>query len=389
MSYAADRLIHDADSHVFEDPDFYRAFASSELWARMPPLHKSDGALSVEHFKEAEARQRDPAFRAHDHEEVMSRKLWDGTGAWIKEDRSRALDDMGFASQIVYDSFLRGHLRLLEQGDDMDLLYDVAWCQVQAMLDFGSLDRRLLPAGYVPLADPHRTVAFMRRALDAGCRVVTVAADCPRDHSPAHVDLEPFWAMAAEAGVSIQYHLGGGRLPSPAFKRTGRREDIGFVGGDGTFNSLEYMGAPIPLLETLSSLIIDGVLERHPQLRIGVVEYGSSWVPGFMRLLDSAWYAYHRLEERFADLSLMPSEYVRRQIRIAPFHFEDTGWLIQQVGPEIFVFSSDFPHKEGGRDPIARFDASLDAAGISTADRDAFYRGNYEDMVGGFATTGR
>jgi predicted TIM-barrel fold metal-dependent hydrolase len=386
MSYVTDRVVHDADSHIFENPEFFRPYASDELWERMPPLYTVDSSLGVAQFEQAEARQLDPDFRAGSADEVMSRKLWDAPGAWLAEDRVAALDAMGFASQLVFDSFLRGKLRLLERGDDMDLLYDVAWCHVRAMLDFGRGDRRLLPAGYVPLADPARTVQHMQRALEAGCRVVEVAADCPRDHSPAHADLEPFWRMAAEANVPVIYHLGGGRLPDPAFKVTGRREDIGFVGGDGTFNSLEYLGAPLPFMETLNSLVIDGVLERNPGLQLCVVEYAASWVPGYLRLLDTAHHAYHRLEERLQELTLLPSEYVRRQVKFAPFHFEDVGWLIDQSDSQMYLFSSDFPHKEGGRDPIARFEANFDRNGTPSEARERFYHGNFESMFGGRLT---
>jgi hypothetical protein len=85
-------------------------------------------------------------------------------------------------------------------------------------------------------------------------------------------------------------------------------------------------------------------------------------------------------------LQLELSDYVRRQIRFAPFHFEDTGWMIQQTGGDVMLFSSDYPHKEGGRDPIQRFDASLNDYAISQADRERFYSGNFDDLMGGSGT---
>jgi hypothetical protein len=45
------------------------------------------------------------------------------------------------------------------------------------------------------------------------------------------------------------------------------------------------------------------------------------------------------------------------------------------------MFSSDFPHVEGGRNPIGRFERSMDAAGTSEDDRRRFYWDNYVDLL--------
>ncbi|MCB0979656.1 MAG: hypothetical protein KDB17_03270, partial [Ilumatobacter sp.] len=80
------------------------------------------------------------------------------------------------------------------------------------------------------------------------------------------------------------------------------------------------------------------------------------------------------------DLPMKPSDYVRRQLRFTPFPTEDVGWLIDQGGEELFLFSSDYPHPEGGRNPIARFDASL--AGHSEQAVERFYYQNMADLLG-------
>src|SRR4029077_12553626 len=102
----------------------------------------------------------------------------------------------------------------------------------------------------------------------------------------------------------------------------------------------------------------DGVLDRFPRLRVGAIEQGASWLPGWMRNMDSATDAFRKNEARHPTLSLKPSEFVRRQVRVTPYPHEDTGWIIQQSAPEICLFSSDYPHVEGGRNPLARFAAS-------------------------------
>ena len=97
-----------------------------------------------------------------------------------------------------------------------------------------------------------------------------------------------------------------------------------------------------------------------------------------MRQLDAAFAAFERHEERLKKLSLAPSDYVRRQVRVTPYPTEPTGWIIEQSGPEICMFSSDYPHVEGGRNPLRRFDAEV--AHLDAETRDRFYRANFEDL---------
>ena len=80
-----------------------------------------------------------------------------------------------------------------------------------------------------------------------------------------------------------------------------------------------------------------------------------------MRQLDSAFDAFRKNEERLRKLALRPSEYVRRQVRATPYPTEPVGWIIENAGDEVCLFSSDYPHVEGGRNPIKRFEDSLTA----------------------------
>jgi hypothetical protein len=99
-----------------------------------------------------------------------------------------------------------------------------------------------------------------------------------------------------------------------------------------------------------------------------------------MRFMDSAFDAFRRREERLQRLGLRPSEFVRRQVRVTPYPAEDVGWIVAQAGDEVCLFSSDYPHVEGGRNPIKRFEESL--AGLSEAQRQRFYCDNFVDLMG-------
>jgi predicted TIM-barrel fold metal-dependent hydrolase len=122
------------------------------------------------------------------------------------------------------------------------------------------------------------------------------------------------------------------------------------------------------------------VLDRFPRLKVGVIEQGALWVPGWMRTMDAAAGAFVRNEARLQKLSLRPSEFVQRQVRVTPYPHEDAGWIIANVGPDICMFSSDYPHIEGGRNPLKRFDASV--AGIDEAGLAGFFAQNFCDLMG-------
>ena len=113
---------------------------------------------------------------------------------------------------------------------------------------------------------------------------------------------------------------------------------------------------------------------------MGVIELGAAWLPSFKRQLEAAFAAFERHEQRLKVLQQRPSEYVKRQIRVTPFPTEPTGWIIENTGDEICMFSSDFPHVEGGRNPLRRFDTEVEALSVETQDK--FFRQNFENLMG-------
>jgi predicted TIM-barrel fold metal-dependent hydrolase len=311
----------------------------------------------------------------------MARKNFAATGSFIAEDRSRALDLLGFSSQLVFNTFHNGRLYGLEHSGDVELAYAAARAHNRGMLEFCSVDRRLLPSLYVPLCDPEMSVAGARQALEEGAAALLVASGCPPSYSPSHLDLYGVWAAAEEAGIPVVFHVGGtGDLIDKHYFVNGRPIPPDFHGGEENFRSVDYMGIPVPPAQTLATLIYDGVLEAFPELRIGVIEQGAIWVPSWLRQMESAFEAFRRHEERLQSLSLSPSEYVHRQVRFTPYPTEDVGWIVDQAGDDLVLFSSDYPHVEGGRKPLERFEASLGDRDESVRRR--FYCDNFLFLMG-------
>jgi uncharacterized protein len=282
---------------------------------------------------------------------------------------------------LVFNTFHNSRLHTWEHSGDLDLAYGAARAHNRGMVEFCSGDPRLLPSCYVPLADFDRAAAMAAEARDQGAAALLVASGCPPGHSPSHVGLDPVWATAQEAGIPIVFHVGGtGSLLDPSYFVNGRPVPPDFHGGEENFRSVDYMAIPAPPAQTLATMIFDGVFDRFPALRIGVIEQGAIWVPSWLRQMESAFEAFHRHEERLQSLALRPSDYVRRQMRFTPYPTEDVGWIIDQAGPEVCLFSSDYPHVEGGRRPIERFEASLGSAPEDIRYR--FYCANFLDLMG-------
>jgi uncharacterized protein len=375
-------IVHDADAHVFEEPDWFFAYADTATRDKLQPLYvdslKPGEPSLLEQFR---TRHADPEYRADDAAQIWLRKNWAATGSFIAEDRPLAVDLLGVASQLMFNTFANGTLKRVELGDDVGFAYGMAAAHNRAMLDFCSVDRRLLPTCYVPLADFDLASAAASEWIDAGAAALLIGSAPPRHHSPSHIGLDPVWRQAEEAGVPVVFHVGGGgQLIDPVYFENGLPPVPDFHGGDGNFRSVDYMAIPYPVMTTLGTMIIDGVLDRFPTLRFGVIEQGASWAPAWMRSLDSAADAFRKNEERLQRLSAKPSEIVRRQVRITPYPHEDAGWAIEQGGEEIFLFSTDYPHVEGGRNPLGRFERSL--ASVSATARRRFYCDNFEDLMG-------
>jgi predicted TIM-barrel fold metal-dependent hydrolase len=384
MTYAGTLAIHDADSHIMETPNMLHDFADPQVRERIDPQyffnaignHRILTDLPVYRRQQADA-----DYRSRDAEELMSRKNWLATGSFLKEDRPQALDLLGFKSQLVFNTFWNGYLVRLEQGGDSELTYGVARAHNRAILDFCAVDRRLLASCYVPLMDFEGAASIAGEAIQAGANALLIASACPKGHSPSHIKLDAVWRQAEEAGIPIVMHVGGGgKLLNPDYFENGLPPVKDFHGGDENFRSVDYMAIPVPPAQTLATLIIDGVMERFPNLKFGVIEQGATWLPGLMRQLDSALQAFGRHEERLQKLSLRPSEYLRRQVRATPYPTEDVGWVIEQAGEEVCLFSSDYPHVEGGRNPIKRFEQNLKHVSEQACQR--FYHDNFVDLMG-------
>jgi predicted TIM-barrel fold metal-dependent hydrolase len=321
-------------------------------------------------------------WEEHRHQEIGADVLagpkgWMAPGALDTEVRSRVLDALAIDAQLVFPTFA---LVQFASSKNPDVLYGGTRALNRAMTAFCGPDPRLKAVGYLPLNDPERALATVAEAVAEGIAAMWVPSDAPGDFSPAHVDLDPVWAALAEAGVPFVLHVGGGKLLSKAFHNNGLPRPTDWLGGGENMRAKDFPVLHHSPERFLACLAIDGVFEHHPDLRGAAIELGASWVPTMLRNVDHAHRSFHKFEPVLSGLPLLPSEYLRRQVRFTPFPFEDTAWLLEQCGPELFMFSTDYPHPEGGRRPFEIFGEAV--SGFDAVAQERFFWRNGAELFG-------
>ena len=142
MPYASGRVIHDADAHIMEVPGFLAEHLEAKHRAAV-----TDTVLFPRHEGFHSTRLKADASGDFDESQIMLRKNWDALGSSTKQDRPRSVDLLGFASQLMFTTALLNYSSVLEGGKDADLTYAVARAHTRHMVDFCSVDKRLLPTG--------------------------------------------------------------------------------------------------------------------------------------------------------------------------------------------------------------------------------------------------
>ena len=371
--YAGTRTIYDADAHVMETGDWLVDYIDPAMRERVVNQIPFTNAQAADVRQQREA---DNAKRQRAEGRLMA-QAYKSHGAWNAGERSRTLDLLGFSGQLVFPTFATGPFAFTS---DDDFRYAGARAYNRAIVDWCSADARLHAVAYVPFHDPERAAVELDAALAAGCKAILVHSHAVGGRAPSHPDLDALWARLADANVPFVLHIGtGGPLLPEGFRNNGKEVPPDIHGGGENIRSKDYVGIHHWPETFLSVMAMDGVFARHPGLRGASIEQGAAWAVTMCQRVDHAQRAFKN-EPDLRSLPDAPSEYLRGQVKYAPFPGEDVGWIVDNLGADTVLFSTDYPHNEGGRDPIAKFDATMGALDDDAVDR--FYRRNYLELLG-------
>ena len=372
--------LNDADSHIMELPDFLTAFADPDVRDRLPAILPGDDNATVDGLPPAgvtaHSVERVAQLKALGSRILAGPKWYAALGAFNCAERGIVLDLLGIRRQIVFSSFAAASLT---QWKDQDLRYGGVRAFNRAIKNFVDGDSRLLGVGLLVLDDPARTARELDLALRDGLRVFMLPSDSP-GRSAGHVDHDPIWARLEEASGAFVLHVGSSKLSiDPDWMNDGHPQRRSARGGAEVVGSKDMTAIFHSAERFLSVLILDGVLERFPNLHGGCIELGAGWVPAMRRRLDHIVKIWSKSEPHLRAMHRLPSEQMDAQLRFTPYPFEDVGELINFSSDRLYMFSTDYPHAEGGRDPIARFETSL--ANHSQQTRDRFFRTNFCNLI--------
>ncbi|MDJ0583056.1 amidohydrolase family protein [Crocosphaera sp.] len=191
---------------------------------------------------------------------------------------------------------------------------------------------RLKGVGAMNQHDPQDMVKELHRIANWGWKAVFLRPNPVKGRILSDEAYEPFWAACEALEIAVSIHEGThSRLPTTGIDRFNTRF------------ALHACSHPMEQMMALLALIEGGVLERHPQLRVGFLESGCGWLPYWLWRLDEEYKNLHWEVEN--QVKLMPSEYFRRQCFISVEPSEPyLAQIIKYVGSDNLIFGSDYPH---------------------------------------------
>jgi predicted TIM-barrel fold metal-dependent hydrolase len=362
--------VYDVDSHEM---------APLQFWG---PIFGSAAGEIADQVTESMKLQKGNDFYAPDlradETEISYDTVWNikGTsapGAFDFQRRLSVMDEMGLARQLVFPSFAI-FASMLKIGNEFKVKNFLGCTgtieQIKELGDAGLTEYNDW-AARTTSANPDRTrcVAYVmdngtvedlveqtETLIGKGIRAVNIPHGVPpAGISPANPAMDDFWALLEKHNVPLVTHVGNEdglfatavwKKDVPAFK-LGKTESIELGLEPYSFATLYNTAAHF-----LTVLILGGVLERFPNLRIGMIEQGSSWLGATAESLDM-WARdvyFNRLKDH---ISMLPSEYINRQVRVTPFNdFEPVARDFERYPnlADTYCYATDYPHVEGGKD---------------------------------------
>lgn len=311
-------------------------------------------------------------------------------GAFDMKRRLAVLDVMGVQRHLVFPSF--GLLALMLANDPLYVveLFCLDPSALPPVDDVQELGRRACKAyndwaiaeaavdpdrlrivGVLAVDDISAMMAEAERLLAAGIRGFQIPlASPPGGKSPADQAIAPFWSLCEEADAPVFLHAAGERFLAtdawhnvPEFKQD-RVRSVEFNVDPWFFATIH-----IPCENYLTTMILGGVFERHPNLRLGVIETGANWIGPMSENLD-LWAA--QFPRRMAKIiSMPPSAFVARNVRLSTFSFEPVRCYFERYPAlsDVYCYASDYPHIEGGSDQLQRTAEELSGLGSEVLEK--------------------
>ncbi len=358
-------LVVDADGHTFEPEDLWTERMDAGRWGDWIPRRAvEDGCYEMSYVggaRRAGGRELQDTMSAavgltpqQFHDLLQSLRV---PGGYDPEARLADMDRDGIDAAVVYPSqaMFFGPVDPIPALRDVDFVTDCQRAYNEWVSEYCASDpSRLFGVAAVPLQDPVRAASEARRAVgELGLVAVFIRPSAYVDDLPLnHHVYDPFWAACQELGVPVALHPGV-HVDTPGacrkFGLVAESENMMVTnmatdelhGGSGIGQAV---GNTVDMIVSMGRLLMGGVCERFPDLRLLFLESGGGWIPTQLERMDEQVKAFP-LEGRW--LELLPSEYFRRQCWAC---FEPEEWNLaasaEWLGTDRVLWASDYPHPE-------------------------------------------
>jgi predicted TIM-barrel fold metal-dependent hydrolase len=329
-----------ADSHITEPPNTYLDFIDPKFRDRAPHLVRDEekGDLFViEGMKRpipmgliaAAGKPASELTLLGVKFEELHRGGWDPDARMADQDRD------GVAAEIIYPTV--GMLLCNHKDYDYKKACFDAYNQWVASYCAVHPDR-LIGTGQTAMRSVEEGIEDLRRIKDLGLRGVMMPGN-PQVEDYDSPIYDPFWEAAIDMGLPLSFHI-----------LTSRDDAVG-RGRGPKLNS--FMSIIRGNQDIIGTLILSGVFERHPKLKVVCVEADAGWAPHYMYRMDHA-YDRHRYWLTAGTISKMPSEYFRENIYLTfqddwvAFKMKDmcTFKMKDMCNFRRLMWANDFPHSD-------------------------------------------
>ena len=234
--------------------------------------------------------------------------------------------------------------------------------------------KRMLPAAHLPNRGVEMTMQELDRVVKKGFVHFQYTGSPSGSPLPVPGD-DPFWAMVQETGIVVSMH-GGSSAGRPKPKAPAKASPAPPVHDQEMIAAMRSSG--LGAQTALGVMILSGVLERFPKLKVSLIETSTGWLPQFLNQLDAVYTQHRWLGEQ--KLSRLPSEYAKQVLIGVDREIQGIKHR-HQVGVDNITFGTDYPHI-GSFWPHTRFYIDLLFDGVPEDEREKILWSNAATMYG-------
>lgn len=347
-------LVVDCDSHVMEPADLWTTYLEPKFRDRAIRIEEENG---VEKLIIGEQVVLQGVLAGLGGANLGVAKCFSGTSkyqdgcppsSYDPLERAKMLDEWGVSKAVLFPTI--GILPFPTEDQELASAYCRAYNTWQ-MEFFQSVPDRVVPIAALNWFDLDTAVTELKRCVDAGFRGLFVPPEVVGEHRPSSPHFDPIWAICEEAQLPGCFHVIV-RFSGTAFPFSGWNSATNGVGPTFTFG----LGATGQLIPAMCCVVLDGLFDRFPQLKIVSVEAGCGYAPYLMDRLDEKFHFFQPM----ANLEMKPSEYFQRNCYFVAEPEEKTIDLAMDVlGDEHVLWGSDFPHIDSRLDAVELIHKSL------------------------------